>query len=173
MSTTPDNGKPAAREDDGNICEITIKGTTSIGEYPRIPTRFVLQRSLQDALGYDEFDRKALAERKDGEPVPGPSQKADSFAITQTFYAAVGLCWGGNPGWPTFRKCRHDPVVYGEGVYDWFYRNQYHASLATNLTDEGRRLLHEMVRKAANELVQEIAAEKDFSPASGEVSTGA
>lgn len=164
----PDNGtgKPS------NAVEITINGILVVGEMPRVPTRFLLQGKLRRALGYTPHDDEMMA-AAEGDPKIEPSADGDSFAIQMIYYAVVGLCWA-TPmdGVLSLRESRHDVVEYGEAVFQWFYENYYHEKLSSNLTDEGLRLLSEMMVHAGH-LLGELEVEKDFTPDQEEASTTA
>lgn len=156
------------------VVEITIKGLLTVGEMPRVPTRFLLQKYLLIAMGYTEHDQRQIGKQEEGEDAPGPSLKGDGFAIPLIYYAAIGLCWP-TPmdGVPTLRELRHDVEDYGEAVYDWFFDHHYHEGLASELINEGRRLYHAMMKQAGSRLVEDIKLAEDFTPGQEGVSTTA
>lgn len=142
-------------------CDIRIGGDNRIGVFPRVPVRFLLQRALQDALGYTAADRRAMAERAEDDPPIEPSGTADEYAIPLCYYAVVGSCWPDRIE-PTLRQCRHDVIEYGEAVFEHFLEADGVLNLA-DVRDEGLRLLREMLAGPTRRLTEEVETERGFT----------
>lgn len=152
-------------------CEITVGGQLHVGEFPRAPVRFKLQRALQDALGFTDWDRKEMTNRgPDDDPIV-PSGEGDEYAVPMIYFAAVGICWP-EPIQPTFRQCKHDPITFGEVVFEHFLeKHGDRPKVVQELQDEGRRLLAEMVARVTSKIAAAMKEEAGNSGAQEATST--
>lgn len=150
-----------ANQENPNTCDIRIGTDNRIGEYPRIPVRFLLQREFQKALGYTPFDLNMVARRKDGDPTIEPSGKGDEFALPLVYFAAVGTCWPEDIR-PNLRECRHDVVAYGEIVYEHFFK-AHGVGVLADARSEGFRLIVDMLKAATSDISEAIKTEADFT----------
>lgn len=152
-------------------CDITIDGQLRVGVFPRAPVIFKLQRSLQEALGFTDFDRRMMAKRKPDDPPIEPSDEGDGFAIPQIYFAALGICWPEKIE-PTFKECKHDPVEFGQVVFEHFldhYGNK--PGITGQLQDEGRRLLTDMIRHVTQRVANAVVEERGNSVDQEETTT--
>lgn len=153
------------------VVEFPFAGSAMIGRYPHIPIRYMLRGELRKALGVTADDEVELRERakskEAGEPWPEPfeaSLPADAYSTAFVKAAAIGLCMPNHPDCKTLRQCRHDPVEYGEGVYDALCREYPgRPGLQAEVRTMGGKLIVDMVKAADALLVVEVAAEKDFT----------
>ena len=150
--------------------EFASAGDLKIGVYPHIPIRWALQSALTEALGITEADGEELRALAAAGGVPDdwtPTGERDSFAVLFVKAAAVGLCWPGPLDCPTLRACRHDPVLYGEGVYDALIR--VYASvgkvgrLQKDVQTVGSKLIADMNAEAGEVFGSDVDTEKDFT----------
>ncbi|MEO0605943.1 MAG: hypothetical protein AAF211_31230 [Myxococcota bacterium] len=151
--------------------EIWIGRTCYSAALPRAPIRFLLNRALQNALGYTRFDLEQL---KQGERV-APSGEADPYALQCAYLAVVGACWANKLPVKSLRECRHDVIEYGEGVLEHFMLT-VEGDLATvgkQLVDQARKLHGLMMKDVTTKLAADIKVERDFSEAKEEASTSA
>lgn len=153
----------------GDTCDIKLGNQVVVGTYPRLPMRYLLQRQLQQALGYTEADMQEIGELEPGDPMPDPSEPGDGYAIACVYAAVVGVCWPNPLPVPTLKSLRHDAVAYGEAVMEHFLSSD--RTVAEALTKEGRRLLHDMIQAGAGALKEAIAQERDFTEGRGPAST--
>lgn len=160
--------------------EFAIAGDLKIGAFPHIPIRWALQSALTDALGITEDDSAELgALREAGKDVPEdwtPSGERDGFGVLFVKAAALGLCWPTALDCPTLRACRHDPVLYGEGVYDALIRVYASVGKVGQLQKDvqivGSKLIADMNTEAGEVFGSDVATEKDFSEGPGLKSIG-
>ncbi len=137
--------------------------------------RFMLDDARTKALGFDEEDVEAMRSREKDDPPIKPSNTPDMVALGSVYHAAVGLCWPEKLDCPTIQECRHDVVVYGQGVHDALFRA--HAAskrikgFAQSMNDAGRELCADMKASYTTLLIQEIEAEKVFTKGQEEAST--
>ncbi|MEM6927707.1 MAG: hypothetical protein AAF602_12310 [Myxococcota bacterium] len=153
-----------------DIPDIWIGKTCHSAVLPRAPLRFLLNRAIQDALGFTRFD---LEQMKQGQTV-APSGVADAYALQCAYYAVVGVCWATSTlPVKTLRECRHDVIEYGEGVLEHFLLTLEEdlATVGKQLVDEGRKLHRLMMTDVTTKLATDIKAERDFSKVKEEAST--
>lgn len=141
-------------------CDINLGGNLRIGEFPRVPIRYLLNQARFDAMGYTLSDLKAMGKLKEGDDPIQPSERGDGYALALTYYAAIGLCWPDKIE-PTFRKLRHDVLDFGEVCHEYF---QDHKSVDhIEARDAGRDLLTAMMAGPTERLREAVDLEADFT----------
>lgn len=148
-----------------NTCDIKIGKDNRIGQFPRVPVRFLLQKALRTAMGYTRFDEKMIAEQSEGDSPVVPSEEGDGYAIPMIYFAVVGVCWPETIT-PTLRDLKHDVVAFGEVVFEHFIEDVGHQKgILEDVRNEGRRLLVAMIAGPTKQLTEAVEEERDFTPA--------
>lgn len=141
---------------DGLQIKIQIEGGPELlGELPLIPTRFLVSEAFFRSMGWTPGDEER------------PSGEGDVDDLAGVYAACLGLCWPGEPAWPTLRSLKRDLVGYGEHVAHHLLLEGYtHAAILV----EGGRLCKEIRSSipTASE-VQQVA--RDFTGAPEEASS--